>query len=97
MPLRICRRPAQYIVPRLIPSLIKETGYIATLEEHFITGGIGSIISEMFARDNNAPRLKSFGIPDKFCRRYGSREYLRRLNKIDIDSVTKSIREWIKR
>jgi len=78
-------------------SVIKKTGYIATLEEHFITGGIGTIISEMLAGDNKAPGLKSFGIPDKFCRRYGSREYLRRLNKIDVDSVTESIRKWVKK
>lgn len=78
-------------------SVIKETGYIATLEEHFITGGVGTIISEIFAGDNNALRLKSFAIPDKFCRRYGSREYLRRLNKIDVDSVTESIRKWVKK
>ncbi len=78
-------------------SVIKGTDYIATLEEHFITGGIGSIISEMFARDNNAPRLKSFGIPDKFCRRYGPREYLRCINKIGVNSVTESIKAWIKK
>jgi transketolase len=78
-----------------IRSVIKDVGYLVTLEEHFVTGGISGVISEMLSKNNNAPRFKSFGIPDKFCRRYGSREYLQRLNGIDADSVTKAIRKWL--
>jgi transketolase len=78
-------------------TVIKRVGYLATLEEHFITGGIGSLISEILATKRDAPAFKPIGIPQQFCRRYGSREYLYRLNKIDVDSVTESIKKWIKK
>ena len=78
-------------------SIIKEVGYVITLEEHCITGGIGSAISEMLVTKKNIPAFKSIGIADQFCRKYGTREYLQRLNKIDVDSVTEYIKKWIKR
>jgi len=77
--------------------IIKEARNIMTLEEHFITGGIGSLISEMLASKKRIPLFKPFGIPDCFCREYGTREYLCSINKIDPDSVVKSIRKWLKR
>ena len=77
--------------------VIKGAGRLMTLEEHFITGGIGSIVSEMLVAKKNAPLFKPFGIPDNFCREYGTREYLHCLNKIDVDSVTESIRKWVKK
>lgn len=78
-------------------SVVKEAGHVMTLEEHFITGGIGSLISEMLISKKRAPLFKPFGIPDHFCRKYGTREYLYSLNKIDSDSVTESIRKWVKK
>jgi len=80
----------------MIWEVIKKVGYLVTLEEHFITGGIGSTITEMLVTKRNAPAFKPIGIPGQFCRRYGTREYLQCLNKLDIGSVTKSINEWIK-
>lgn len=77
--------------------VIGKTGRIVTLEEHFISGGIGSLICETLASEGSAPVLKSIGIPLEFCRKYGSREYLQRINRIDIDSVTDSIRKWLKK
>lgn len=77
-------------------SVIKTAKYIITLEEHFITGGIGSIIAELLAAKKERPAFKSIGIPNQFCRQYGTREYLRCINKIDAISVSESIKTWIK-
>lgn len=77
--------------------IIKDVSHLVTLEEHFVTGGIGSVISEVLAGKKKPPAFKPFGIPDQFCRKYGTRDDLQRLNKIDVASVTESIKEWIKR
>lgn len=82
--------------PKGIWDVIKDVKHIITLEEHFVTGGIGSVISEMLISRKNIPKFKSFGIPDQFCRKYGTRAYLQCLNKIDIDSVVESIKKWMK-
>lgn len=77
-------------------SVIKTARYIVTLEEHFITGGIGSIIAEVLITQKEKIAFKSIGIPHQFCRQYGTREYLQRINKIDTVSVAASIIKWIK-
>jgi transketolase len=84
------------IAEEKIMSIINKAGHLVTLEEHFVTGGIGSMIAEILARRKNTQRLKIFGIPDEFCRKYGSRDYLRRLNKIDAGSVTAGILKWFR-
>lgn len=78
-------------------AVVKDANYVVTLEEHFMIGGIGSAISEMLVTKKDAPVFKSFGIPHRFCRRYGTREYLQYLNKVDVDSVTGFIKKWMKR
>ncbi|MCK5492762.1 MAG: transketolase [Candidatus Omnitrophica bacterium] len=70
--------------------------YIVTVEEHFIFGGIGSIVGELLINNRDNIVFKKIGILNGFCREYGTREYLHRLNKIDDDSITESIKKWIK-
>lgn len=79
-----------------IMSVINEYRYVVTLEEHFLTGGVGSLLSEILARRKNVPILKSIAIPDSFCRCYGKREYLKKANDLDVDSVIKAVVQWIK-
>lgn len=81
---------------KMVWDVIKKVGYVVTLEEHFITGGIGSVISEMLIVKRNIPAFKPIGIPNQFCRQYGKREYLQRLYKLDVNNVTKIIKEWVK-
>lgn len=82
---------------KMLWNVIKKVGRLVTLEEHFVTSGIGSAIAEMLATKRNAPAFKPIGIPDQFCRKYGKREYLQILNKLDVNNVTKTIKDWIKR
>lgn len=82
---------------KMIWSVIKHAGHLVTLEEHFLTGGIGSLISEMLAGKKDTPVFKSIGIPDQFCKIYGEREYLQKAYGLDADSVEKSIKKWIKK
>lgn len=82
---------------KMIWSVIKHAGHLVTLEEHFLTGGIGSLISGMLAVKEDTPLFKPIGIPDQFCKIYGEREYLQKAYGLDADSVEKSIKEWIKK
>jgi len=76
---------------------IKNVKYVATIEEHFITGGIGTAIAEMIAVKKQSPLLKFFGIPNRFCRRYGTREDLYNINRISIEDIVRAIKKWIRK
>lgn len=80
----------------LILKIIKRIEHIVTIEEHSIIGGLGSALSENLAEIGGNFKFRRFGMPDRFCRQYGSREYLHRLIKIDAKSIVKDILEWIK-
>ena len=47
---------------------------IATVEEHFITGGLGSIVAEIIADAGLGKRLKRIGVVDGFPDRYTTHE-----------------------
>jgi transketolase len=64
---------------------------IVTLEEHSVIGGLGSAVLELFSNQGLSRRVVRFGIPDKFCRTYGDREYLRKVNGLDTASLAKGI------
>jgi transketolase len=49
----------------LILSAARETGGIVTVEEHFITGGMGSAIAELCSREYPV-RMKMIGIGDHY-------------------------------
>lgn len=76
--------------------VLKNADYVLSLEEHFLSGGVGSIIASLFVSQKDHPKFKSLGIPDKFCSHYGDREYLQSLYGLDVVSIIDSIKEWIK-
>jgi len=73
---------------KLIKHLAKTCSLICTLEEHSIIGGLGSIVSNILSQSQCASRLKVFGIPDRFIKDVGSRDYL--LAKIGLEPKTLS-------
>lgn len=79
----------------LILEAIGDSKYVATLEEHFITGGIGSAIAELLAETGLKCQFKRLGMPDSFVREYGSREYLHTRTCIDTESVARTLSEWV--
>ena len=82
----------------LLFKTIKNFAVVVTLEEHFLTGGIGTIINEVLVKKRKRCLIKNFGIPDKFCRQYDiKREYLQGLMGLDIKSVVSSLIRMIKK
>jgi transketolase len=67
--------------------------HIVTIEEHFVTGGIGSVVLEVLANNAQSKQVIRLGIPDKFCRVYGDRSYLHKYNGLDLASLENSIIE----
>jgi transketolase len=65
----------------------RETGAVVTVEEHSITGGLGSAVAEVLAEaPGPRPRFRRFGVPDRLNFAVGSQEFLRRAAG-DLDAV----------
>jgi transketolase len=80
----------------LILECARNTGGIVTLEEHSLVGGLGSAVSEVLMHENIYPRkFMMLGLESKFSTIVGSQEYLRSVNKLDVNSVVKSIKNLI--
>lgn len=71
--------------------------YIATIEEHSIIGGLGSLVAELLAESLNSkhPQFRRFGMPDEFIRIYGDRDCLMRSQGLAADQIAAKLREWI--
>ena len=82
---------------KLLLANIKESKRIVTLEEHLITGGIGSAVAEILVDNGKTLPLKRIAIRDKYYYAYGGRNNIQSLCGLDTDSVTKTILEWLQR
>lgn len=80
---------------RLILDICNKVSGIVTLEEHFITGGIGSAISEILIEEGKAYHFLRLGIEDSFSRDYGDRDDLRKAKGLDVDSILQKIIRWL--
>ena len=80
----------------LLLQYIRNVKYIVSLEEHLLTGGLGSAIADVLV-DNSIPiPLKRIAVNDKYHYAYGGRKHIQSLCKLDADSVTNTIVEWRK-
>jgi transketolase len=70
----------------------RETRAIMTVEEHSITGGLGSAVAEVLA-EAEGPRVafKRIGIPPAFSPYIGSQEYLRERHGLTADAIASSV------
>lgn len=66
---------------------------IVTLEEHNIYGGFGSIVAEIIAKNNLNIKLITIGLEDIFAKGYGTHKEVRKLNRLDGESIYKKIKE----
>lgn len=78
---------------KMLKAAIGQMRLVATVEEHSIFGGIGSAMAEIIAEEEQPHRLMRFGLPDSFCRQYGSREYLHKLNHLDAEYISNVIQQ----
>lgn len=70
--------------------------FMATIEEHSIIGGLGSLVAEVIAGSSrDRPQFRRFGMPDEFIRIYGDRECLMRSQGLAADQIAAKLREWM--
>jgi transketolase len=65
-----------------------ETRAVLSVEEHCVVGGLGSAVAEVLAQDS--PRRVPFrilGIPDGFCRKVGSQDFLRKACGLSAEGI----------
>jgi transketolase len=77
-----CLKPVD---KELLRKFVTGSKRIITLEEHSVIGGLGSIVAEALSD------VKVYGIPDVYHFEAGGREYLQKLDGIDMDTVIKDI------
>ncbi|HEV2397949.1 MAG TPA: transketolase C-terminal domain-containing protein [Candidatus Sulfotelmatobacter sp.] len=69
-----------------------ETGALLTLEEHSITGGLGSAVAEVLAENDSSHVLfHRIGLPPNFSPYLGTQDYMQRLHGLDVDSIVESV------
>lgn len=71
----------------------QETGFIVTVEEHNIIGGLGSAVSEIVAESGLA-RMKRLGINDRFSN-VGSAEFLMEEENLTVDHIVQTIKSAV--
>jgi transketolase len=79
----------------LLYAVINGAKAVVTIEEHSIIGGVGSAISEIIAEKGFKCNFRRIGLPDEFCHQYGNRDFLHKLNKLDIETMTEIILEML--
>ncbi len=74
---------------------IEQSERIVTLEEHLITGGVGSAVAEILVDHGSTIPLRRIGIQDRYYYAYGGRTNIQSICGLDADSATKTILEWL--
>lgn len=80
---------------QLLLSTIESVKFIVTLEEHVLTGGLGSAVLEVM-NDSDALRdrkLLRLGIPDSFSCHYGSQDSLLESWHLSVDDVVMAVKK----
>lgn len=79
----------------LLVKALAKVRKVVTIEEHSSIGGIGTLIAEELLKRQGIFKFKKYSLPDKFCRRYGSRRYLHGLMGLSAASIRKDIVNWL--
>lgn len=64
---------------------------VFVIDEHCISGSLGSFVSEVLASSGNMPKLITIGVPQDFVKKVGSQEFLRKHFGLDVPGIVKKI------
>jgi transketolase len=82
----------------IIIGAAKETGIILTVEEHSITGGLGSVVAEIIAENNISNIIfKRMGLSNTFSKGCGTHSEMKELNGISKEQIVKSVLSLLKK
>jgi len=72
----------------IILTAARETGVLLTVDEHSVTGGIGSAVAEVLAEHaETAVKFKRVGLTDCFAQSYGAYADMKRLNGLAAEHI----------
>lgn len=77
----------------LVISVAKKTGKIVTVEEHYLDGGLGTIVSEVCSSEYPVP-VKRLGVPKTYATS-GTYEELLAYYGLDAEGIEKSVKEFL--
>jgi transketolase len=77
----------------IILESVKKTKKVVTVEEHYITGGLGSIVAEMCSKHSPVP-VKMLGVPHEYATS-GSYDELLSYYGLDVNGIVNSIEEFV--
>ena len=77
----------------IIVKAARETGRIATVEDHNVIGGIGSAVSEVLAEAGMGVTFKRFGLHG-FSKGYGTYAQVKEMSGIGIIDISDEIKKW---
>lgn len=83
------------IKPLDVAAIVKsgqETSGLVTIEEHFLTGGLGSAVAQVLAEQRISVPLISLGISDEFPRGVGSQDYFLKRYQLTPDGIVKAVK-----
>lgn len=81
----------------LVSKVIKNKKVVFTIEEHSVIGGLGAVVSDVIAEENDPPVLKKIGTPDTVIKHIGSQTYLRQRLGLSPDAIVKNILSTLKK
>ena len=70
---------------------------VVTLEEHLLSGGLGSMIAEIFVDEGITTPLLRIGQEDRFVFDYGGREVIWEKYGLDVAAVNERIQKWVRK
>ena len=70
---------------------------VFTVEEHSVTGGLGSAVAQVLAQAGASVPFCPLGLHDRFGQGYGTLQEVRKANGLDRDSIQKQIAQKIQR
>ncbi len=77
-------------------SAARETGAVATLEEHSVVGGLGSAVAEVLAESLEARvPFRRIGLLSAFSPHIGTQEYMQKQHGLDTESIVQSLLELL--
>ena len=81
---------------QLLVKIVSDVELVVTVEEHVLTGGIGSAVLETLhdssdALNGSLPKVLRLGIPDSFSNRYGSQDSLLEFLGLSVEGIVESV------
>lgn len=96
LPVRVISLPV--LKPFDAPSvreLVRGADAVFTVEEHSVVGGLGTEMSELLLTERFNGKFGKIGLPDAYCRMYGTLEWLRRQYGLDPAGIARRVAEVI--